>query len=154
MTSTQTFTANLQPVSKTTSKIIIPFDVEKVFGLAHPPIAGTINDYPYRTTASRLSGVYLMVVNNEMRQGANAQPGDEVTVTMKVDDQPRVVEIPEDLAAAFKVRTAAASLFEALSFSHKNEYIAWLDEAKTEQTRAARVKKAVEMIQVHVRTPR
>lgn len=154
MSETQTFTAQLEAVGKTTAKIIIPFDVKKVFGAPKPPITGTINDHPYRTTPALYDGVYLMVVNHEMRAGAKAEAGDTVTVTMMVDEEPRVVEVPEDLTAALKKRPAAAAVFDALSFSHKSEYVAWITEAKKDDARARRVGKAIEMLQVHVKTPR
>ena len=60
----------------------------------------------------------------------------------KAEKTPLVV--PKDLAAALKRHAAAAKAFEEFSYSHRREYIAWITEAKRDETRAARVKQAVE----------
>jgi hypothetical protein len=56
------------------------------------------------------------------------------------------VEVPADLAAELASAPGARAIFEALPPSHQREYIAWLDEAKKPETRARRVKGAVERI--------
>jgi uncharacterized protein YdeI (YjbR/CyaY-like superfamily) len=37
-------------------------------------------------------------------------------------------------------------VFEKFSYTHKKEYVEWIEGAKKQETRANRVKKAVEMI--------
>jgi uncharacterized protein YdeI (YjbR/CyaY-like superfamily) len=51
---------------------------------------------------------------------------------------------PADLAAALKKKAKARSGYDALSPSHKREYIEWITEAKTDETRARRVAQAIE----------
>ena len=48
------------------------------------------------------------------------------------------VALPADLAAALKKKAKARSGYDALSPSHKREYIEWITEAKTDETRARR----------------
>jgi len=57
---------------------------------------------------------------------------------------PKPVRVPADLAAAFKKSKPAHATFAALSPSHKREYIEWFDEAKTAETRARRLRTALE----------
>ncbi len=48
------------------------------------------------------------------------------------------------LSAALKKNKRALATFEAFSLSHKREYIEWIAEAKTDETRERRMKTAIE----------
>jgi uncharacterized protein YdeI (YjbR/CyaY-like superfamily) len=48
------------------------------------------------------------------------------------------------LTAALKKNNKAAATFAAFSPSHKREYLEWLTEAKTEETRNKRLAQALE----------
>ena len=54
------------------------------------------------------------------------------------------VEVPADLEAALRKNRKARATFDALSPSHRREYVEWITEAKREETRARRVETAVE----------
>jgi len=51
---------------------------------------------------------------------------------------------PECLTKALKKNKAARETFEKFSYSHKKEYIQWINEAKTEETRNRRLAQAIE----------
>jgi uncharacterized protein YdeI (YjbR/CyaY-like superfamily) len=51
---------------------------------------------------------------------------------------------PSDLAAALKKNVVARATFEGFSPSHKREYVEWITEAKTEETRKKRLDSAIE----------
>jgi uncharacterized protein YdeI (YjbR/CyaY-like superfamily) len=57
---------------------------------------------------------------------------------------PRAVRVPAQLVAAFAKHKKAQAGFEAMSPSHKREYIEWITEAKSEETRDRRLAQAVE----------
>jgi len=50
---------------------------------------------------------------------------------------------PEDLMASLKKNKKAMAVFQDFSYSHRNEYVEWITAAKTEATRAKRLKTAV-----------
>ena len=52
--------------------------------------------------------------------------------------------MPADLTAALNKGGKARDAFKALSPSHKREYIEWITEAKTDETRGRRIKTAIE----------
>jgi uncharacterized protein YdeI (YjbR/CyaY-like superfamily) len=54
--------------------------------------------------------------------------------------------VPPELTAALAKNKKARANFEAFPPSHKRDYNEWIGEAKREETRAARVKQAVEWI--------
>ena len=56
------------------------------------------------------------------------------------------VPVPPELAAALAKNKKARTNFEAFSPSQKRDYNEWVGEAKREETKAARVKQAVEWI--------
>lgn len=55
-------------------------------------------------------------------------------------------ETPEALAKELLRHKKAAQAFEDFSPSHKKEYIEWVTEAKTEETRNKRIKKTIEWL--------
>ncbi|MFL5481064.1 MAG: YdeI/OmpD-associated family protein [Gemmatimonadaceae bacterium] len=56
------------------------------------------------------------------------------------------LKVPRELQQALKSNKKAASAFERFPPSHKREYAQWIAEAKGEDTRARRVKTAIEWI--------
>jgi uncharacterized protein YdeI (YjbR/CyaY-like superfamily) len=57
---------------------------------------------------------------------------------------PKAPSNPADLSAAFKKSKKAQAGFDALSPSHKREYLEWITEAKGAETRARRLAQAIE----------
>jgi hypothetical protein len=57
---------------------------------------------------------------------------------------PKPVRVPTALAAAFQNNKKASAGFAGLSPSHKREYVEWITEAKTDETRARRLTQAIE----------
>ena len=64
---------------------------------------------------------------------------------MKRAPQPPA-KAPADLLAALRKNKKAHATFEAFSPSAKREYVEWITDAKTDETRARRLKTAVEWI--------
>jgi len=56
----------------------------------------------------------------------------------------RPVQVPADLTRALRSNTKARAAFAAFSPSHKREYVEWIVEAKTAQTRQRRLETALE----------
>ena len=110
------------------------------------PVVATVNGYTWRTTVVRMGGEFLLGLSKEVRQGAGAEAGDEVDVTVELDTAPREVEVPEALAAALAADPEAKASFDRMAFTHRKEYARWIADAKQEQTRQRRLGQALEMI--------
>ena len=93
-----------------------------------------------------MGGEFLLGLSKEVRQGAGAEAGDEVDVTVELDTAPREVEVPEALAAALAADPEAKASFDRMAFTHRKEYARWIADAKQEQTRQRRLGQALEMI--------
>jgi Bacteriocin-protection, YdeI or OmpD-Associated/Domain of unknown function (DUF1905) len=122
----------------------IPFDPGEVFGEARPPVRGTVNGYAFRGRIAKYGGKYMLGFKRELREGAEIEEGDVLDLDLELDTEPREVDVPADLKAAFDDEAWAA--FERMSYTHRKEYADWIEEAKRPETRARRVAKAVEMI--------
>jgi uncharacterized protein YdeI (YjbR/CyaY-like superfamily) len=59
------------------------------------------------------------------------------------DTEPRTVEIPADLAAAFDREPAGRRAFDRLSYSGQRRHLLAIEQAKTQETRARRIDKVV-----------
>jgi uncharacterized protein YdeI (YjbR/CyaY-like superfamily) len=84
-------------------------------------------------------------VSAEHRAGAGVAAGDTVDVTLALDLVPRTVEVPDDLASALR-KASATDAFDRLAFSHRREHVRAVEDAKTPETRARRIAKAVEKL--------
>jgi len=122
----------------------VPLDVPALFGRARPPVRGTVNGAPLRSTIARYGDEYLLVINRQVREAAGAAAGDTVEIQLELDRKPRVVRLPKDFAAALD--KDARAKFDRMSYSHRKDYVDWIKEAKREETRQRRIAKAVELI--------
>ena len=145
------FTATVELHGKTATGIEVPDEI--VAGLGggqRPPVVVTIGRHSYRTTAARMQGRYLIPLSAENREAAGVAAGEIVDVRIDLDDAPREVTLPEDLASA--MTTSARGTYESLSFTHRKEWVRWIEEAKKPETRAARIAKTVESLAEGKRT--
>lgn len=128
----------------TATGIEVPENV--VIGLGRgkrAPVRVTLGNYSYRTTVAPMGGSFWIPLSAEHRGAAGVAAGDEVDVDIEVDDQPRAVEVPADLAAALDRTPAARRAFDALSYSNQQRYVLSVQGAKTDETRRRRIDKAV-----------
>jgi Bacteriocin-protection, YdeI or OmpD-Associated/Domain of unknown function (DUF1905) len=126
--------------------IEVPFDAKEVFGQARPPVRGTVNGTPLRTRLAAYGGRTYLGLRAEIRAAAGIDVGDSFAVELAVDTEPREVVVPDDLAAALAQDPAAGEAFATMSFTHRREYVRWVEEAKRPETRARRVAGTVERV--------
>jgi hypothetical protein len=138
------FRASVDLNGKTATGIVVPDDVvEALANGKRPKVAVTIAGYTYRTTVAPMGGRFLIPLAAEHREAAGVSAGEVVVVDIVVDDQPREVEVPQDLAKALGGAPRARETFDGLSFTHRKEWVRWIEEAKKPETRSNRIAKAV-----------
>lgn len=108
-----------------------------------PAVKVTINGFSYRSTPGSMNGMTLVPLSAERRKAAGVAGGDEVDVDIELDTEPRVVEVPAELAAALDAEPAAREMFDKLSNSNKGWHVLQVTGAKTEETRQRRIAKSV-----------
>jgi hypothetical protein len=142
---TQTFRTTLFAAGGNNVGIEVPESVVAAFGRGkRVPVVVTIDGgYQYRNTIASMGGRYLISFNAQTRAATGRGAGDEVEVRLDVDDAPRVVDVPESLAAALADDTAAAAVWQALSYSKQRAHAESITSAKTDATRKTRVEKVL-----------
>jgi hypothetical protein len=138
---------------KTATGIQVPDEVVASLGAGHrPKVRVTIGGYTYRTTVARMSGMFLIPLNAENRAASRVGAGDMVDVTIEPHDEPRDVEGADDLRTAIAREPAAEAWFNQLSYTHRKEWVRWVEEAKREETRRSRIEKTVASLAVGQRS--
>ena len=147
MVKKQTFTATIQNAGGGGAYVEVPFDVEEAFGSKRPKVKAMIEGIPYRSTLMRMGSEHHMLgVLKDIRAQIGKTFGDEVTITIEPDSEPRLIEIPKDLMKELKKDKEAKTFFDKLSYTHQKEYVRWVEEAKKEETRQSRIVKTMEML--------
>jgi hypothetical protein len=133
---------------------VVPADVSAAFApradggpRKRVPVRGTLAGVDYRSSATLLpDGTYEFIAGLDERQRAGVALGDEVDVEMAEDSGPRELEPPADVARAL----AAAGLrdrWDAIPWSHRHEFVRYLNDAKRPETRIKRVGQVVSALE-------
>ena len=147
MTKAHTFTATIQDAGGGGAFVEVPFDVEAAFSSKKPKVKALIDGVPYRGTLVRMgTECHLLLILKSIRAQIGKTFGDTVKVSVDADTEPRVIEVPPELKKLFKTEKEAKAVFEKLSYSHQREYVLWINEAKRDETRQARILKTIEML--------
>ena len=126
--------------------IPLPFDPKEAFGKTRAPVRVTLNGYTYRSTIAAMGGTVCIPLRKSNREAAGLEGGERLAVRIELDEEPREVEVPADLAQAFKQRPAAAKAWQDLSYTHQREHVEAIQEAKKPETRQRRIDAAVRML--------
>jgi Bacteriocin-protection, YdeI or OmpD-Associated/Domain of unknown function (DUF1905) len=147
------FRTRVELGGKTATGLAVPDDVVAALNAGkRPAVRVTIGPHTYRTTVAPMGGRFLVPLSRENREAAGAAAGDAVDVTIELDTGPREVTVPDDLAQALAADRAAADNFAALSFTHRKEWVRWVEEAKRTETRAARIAKTLESMRAGIKS--
>lgn len=153
MKNKHTFTAIIQNAGGGGAFVEIPFDVEAAFGSKKPRVKAMIEGVPYRGTLVRMgTECHLLIILKGIREQIRKTFGDEVKITVELDNEPRIIEVPAELKKAFKTERDAKTFFETLAYSHQREYVTWINAAKRDETRQARIVKTIEMLKKSEKT--
>jgi hypothetical protein len=144
----QTFPATLWASGGNNVGIVVPDDVVAAFGRGkRVPVVVTIDGgYEYRSTIASMGGKFLISFNAETRKVTGRGAGDQVEVRLDVDDAPRTVDVPDDLAAELARDDAAKAAWDALSHSRQRAHADSVTGAKAADTRARRVAKVLDTL--------
>ena len=83
------FSAILGGDSGEAPTVELPFDAKERYGKVRAPVRGTVNGTPFRTTVAAYGGVHMIGFRKELREAAGIAIGDQVTVEIERDDEPR-----------------------------------------------------------------
>jgi len=83
-------------------------------------------------------GNFIMALKGEIRKGLRKNAGAMLHVSIEEDIDYKV-DVPDDLQECFDFEPEALVFFSSLPKSHREYFIKWINEAKTNETRAKRI---------------
>ena len=83
-------------------------------------------------------GNFIMALKAEVRKGIHKNAGAMLQVKIEADDDYKV-EMPDDLKECFDFEPGAFEFFNTLAKSHREYFIKWIGQAKTNETRSKRI---------------
>lgn len=144
------FTAEIQQHGTMNAAYVdFPFSTEELFGKKGQVKIKVLLDgkVEYRGSLAKMGGsCHMLGLKQAVRKNLGKTFGDAVEVQLWEDKEERVVEIPEDVRQVFNRHPEAFEKYEAMSYTHRKEYMRWITEAKKPQTRENRKVKMIEMI--------
>lgn len=142
-----TFQTTLLEAGKTATGIRVPDDIiEKLGGGKKPLVKITINGFTYRSAVAVMGGTFMVGVNADNRESAKVKGGDKIEVTIELDTEERVVDVPNDFQKVLDNNAAAKKKFDALSNSKKKALTLPIANGKTVETRHKNIEKAIQVL--------
>jgi len=142
------FRARIEPVDGGGHYVIVPDDVAQKAQLAHHArVRGTLAGTAYRSSVMKHAGRHHVGVHKATLAAADVEAGDTVAVEIELDREALPDDtVPVVLAKALAKDRAARVAWDALAPSHRREHVRAINEAKREETRQARVERALKML--------
>jgi hypothetical protein len=126
-----------------------PFSTEELFGKkGQVKIKALFDDrVEYQGSLAKMkSDCHILGLTQDIRKQLGKTFGDEVLVSLIEDKEERTIAIADDIASVFNENPDAKNLFNTMSYTHRKEYIRWIEEAKKPETRENRKIRMIEMI--------
>ncbi len=140
MTDAMRFRTTIELGGKTATGFSVPDEVVAALGAGkRPAVRVTVGQHTYRTTIAPMGGRFLVPLSAENRAAAGVVADDEVDVRIEFDDNARDVAVPADLADALALDQQARDFFQTLAYSHRKEWVRWIEDAKKPETRTIRL---------------
>ncbi|WP_426476668.1 YdeI/OmpD-associated family protein [Chryseobacterium sp. CBSDS_008] len=139
------FTALIQQNGEMNAAFVeFPFSTEELFNKkGQVKIKALFDDkVEYRGSLVKMkTDCHILGLTQEVRKQLGKTFGDQVSVSLIEDKEERIVEIADDIASVFNANPEVKALFDAMSYTHRKEYIRWIEEArKPEQEKTERSK--------------
>jgi hypothetical protein len=136
----------LEPQGPATAIELTHAQVDDLGGGKRAPVRVTIGGRSARLRLAVMGGQNLIGISKANRAELGVEIGDEVEALIELDEVPREVEVPEDLAVALASVHGAREAFDRLPYSHRKEHVRAVLDAKKPETRERRIAAAVEKI--------
>lgn len=133
----------IEPVGPAAAIMLTEAQVARLSMRKTPPVVVTIGGRSARLRVARMGDVICIGLSKAARSDLGIAIGDEVEVSIAVDEEERTVEVPPLLAEALAADPSARAGFDALSYTRRKELAAAIADAKQEATRQRRLEKAL-----------
>lgn len=132
--------------------IEVPEEIVESLGAGkRPPVVLTLNGYTYRSTIAVMGGKFLIPLSAEHRKNAKVSGGDAVEITIALDTEPRIIELPAELEERMTKNTKASEFYNSLAPSAKKKIVMLVESAKTDETRNKRIEKIMSDLESNIK---
>lgn len=129
---------------KTATGIEVPDDIiTRLAAGKKPAVKVTINGFTYRSTVAVMGGRFLVGINAVNREKARVAGGDVIDVGIELDTEVRDVTVPAELQQVFDGKPEIKAVFDRLSYTKRRVIAEAVAGAKTPETRARRIERAI-----------
>ncbi len=111
------------------------------------PVSGMIDGKPFVQTVVKYQGLWRLYLNTPMREASNTKVGDTVTVALEYNDNPPVVEMPQEFSNALSGNKVAKAAFEKLPPYRQKEITRYLANLKTPETLEKNLQKTIDFLE-------
>lgn len=139
----RSFKAKLDGVPNSSGTyVLVPRSVMRHFGgRIRVRVCATIDGVTWRTTIADMGAGPMIGVTAATRNAAGIERGDRVTVVIEEDKEERTVGVPRDFSKA--MNESQRKVYDSMSYTHRKEYVQWIEAAKKPDTRTRRIAKAL-----------
>lgn len=123
--------------------IVVPQDVAQELNPGNKKsfrVKGLLDNFPIKGVAllPMGEGDFILPLNAGMRKGIRKAEGAMLGVQLEVDNDYKL-EVPFELQEYMAEDPLAADFFQSLAKSHRDYFVKWIEEAKTQPTRDKRL---------------
>ncbi len=114
-------------------------------------VKGKLDNYSFKGMAvlPMGDGGFILALNSEVRKKIGRRKGDMITVQMEADNSPIVYD--SDFIDCLTEEERAVRFFNTLAKSHQHYFSKWIASAKTDETKAKRIARAISALSRNMR---
>lgn len=110
------------------------------------PVKGKLNATDFKTTVMKYRGAYRLYLNTRMRFDSDTKVGDTVKIVLSFDPEPRTYPLPKELEEVLRQNAKAQAAWEKQPYSHKKEFLSYLNSLKTKESLMQNVNKIIRVL--------
>lgn len=141
------YRGELQRTGGTTTGFQLPDEfVGALGGGGRPKVVVQVGDFEFRSSIAKMGGSYWLGVSAERRAAGGLDGGQVYDLRITLDEIPRTVDAPEDLAVALAAEPDVKAFWDTVSVSNQRWHVDQLTSAKTAETRARRLARSLDLL--------
>lgn len=142
-----TYRTTIQQTGNNTG-IPVPDHVLDELGAGRRPrVVADVDGYVISATVGSMGGRALLAFSKAHREASGFAGGRDVTVSIRMDEDPEQLEIPADLADALAIAPDAKAFFDGLAASYRKNFVTQITSAKQPATRERRIATTIQKLQ-------
>jgi uncharacterized protein YdeI (YjbR/CyaY-like superfamily) len=91
-------------------------------------------------------GSHVLGLHKATREDIGKSIGQSVKLVIEPETEERTVTVPDDFRKALAANKKAMQTFDGFAYTHRKEYVQWIESAKRPETRQRRITEAVSRI--------